>query len=212
MQEYTMDSLRGLPRLGARMWGLCFQFFVAEQVARFGWMVNRAHYSMTRNWISDLGATTTPWHWVMNGSFLLQGVLIAGGAVLVRSMFPARFLYWLILFLLLASGMGVFVVGTFPENVNMQVHGLAALIHLLCGNLAMILLGLAQVRRSRGQITLAAGIIGLAGLVTLGYLNGNPGSSLALNAGLIERFTAYPLPLWLTWTGYLMLRRVELYL
>ena len=34
------------------------------------------HYSMTGNWISDLGAANSPLHWVMNGSFIVQGVLI----------------------------------------------------------------------------------------------------------------------------------------
>jgi hypothetical membrane protein len=189
------------------MWFLCSQFFIAEQIARFGWTLNDKGYRMTANWISDLGATTAPWHWVMNGSFLLQGVLIAGGAVLVRSLFPARWVYWLVLFLWVAAGIGVLFVGLFPENVDIQVHGLAALVHFLCGNLAMILLGLTSIRRWRGRITLAAGVTGLVGLLTVGYLNSHPGSALAVHAGLVERFAAYPLPLWLTWTGYLLLKR-----
>ncbi len=40
-------------RLGAALWLLCFQFFVGEQIARLGWP---GHYSMARNYISDLGA------------------------------------------------------------------------------------------------------------------------------------------------------------
>lgn len=189
------------------MWWFCFQFFVVEQIVRFGWTVNYAHYSMTANWISDLGATNAPWHWLMDGSFLLQGVLIAGGAVLVRPLFPSRFMYWLVLFLLVASGLGMLVVGLVPENANIQIHGMAALVHLLCGNLAMIILGAMRITRSRGRVTLAAGVIGFVALLGLGYLNGNPKSPWALDAGVVERLSAYPLPLWLTWTGYLMLKR-----
>src|SRR5271156_5509570 len=40
-------------KVGACLWLLCFQFFVAEQIARLGWT---GHYSMRRNYISDLGA------------------------------------------------------------------------------------------------------------------------------------------------------------
>ena len=76
-------------RLGAGFWLFCFQFFVGEQIARLGWT---GHYSMARNYISDLGAVRcggtaacSSLHWVMNGSFVLQGLLIVFGAVLVRS-------------------------------------------------------------------------------------------------------------------------------
>ncbi len=79
-------------RLGAGLWLFCFQFFVGEQIARLGWP---GHYSMARNYISDLGAvrcdgaaTCSSLHWVMNGSFVLQGLLIVFGTVLVRSFFP----------------------------------------------------------------------------------------------------------------------------
>ncbi len=75
------------------MWLFCFQFFVGEQIARLGWT---GHYSMARDYISDLGAcawrlrSVLALHWVMNGSFVLQGLLIVFGAVLVRGFFPAR--------------------------------------------------------------------------------------------------------------------------
>ena len=59
-------------KVGAFLWLLCLQFFVAEQIARMGWT---GHYSMRADFISDLGATSSL-HWVMNGSFVLQGLLI----------------------------------------------------------------------------------------------------------------------------------------
>ena len=65
-------------RLGAGLWLFCFQFFVGEQIARLGWA---GHYSMARNYISDLGAvrcggaaSCSSLHWVMNASFVLQGL------------------------------------------------------------------------------------------------------------------------------------------
>jgi hypothetical membrane protein len=192
------SSPRTRPWLGAGWWALCFQFFVAEQIARMGWP---GHYSMTGNWISDLGAASSPRHWVMNSSFVVQGVLISVGAILMRRLFPAKGSYRVALLLFLVSGVGVLVVGLVPEDSDAQVHRVAALVHLLAGNLAMVLMGLAMVAgaarvRFRGVITLLAGLLGLTALVLLGL-----GEK---NVGAFERLAAYPLTLWLTWTGWLM--------
>src|ERR1700693_3875716 len=192
------SSPRTKPWLGAGWWALCFQFFVAEQIARMGWA---GHYSMTGNWISDLGAANSPRHWVMNGSFVVQGVLISVGAILMRRLFPAKGSYRIALLLFLVSGMGVLVVGLVPEDSDAQVHRVAALVHLLAGNLAMVLMGLAMVAgaarvRFRCVITLLAGLLGLTALVLVGL-----GEK---NVGAFERLAAYPLTLWLTWTGWLM--------
>jgi len=192
------SSPRTPPWLGAGWWALCFQFFVAEQIARLRWP---GHYSMSMNWISDLGAAHSPLHWVMNGSFVVQGVLISVGAILMRRLFPAKASYRVALLLFLVSGVGVLVVGLVPEDSDAQVHRLAALAHLLAGNLAMILMGVAMLAgaarvRFRGAITLLAGLLGLTALVLLGLDE--------KNVGTFERLAAYPLTLWLTWTGWLM--------
>jgi hypothetical membrane protein len=189
------------------LWFFCFQFFVAEQIARLGWP---GHYSMMRNWVSDLGATYSSTFWIMDGSFVVQGLLMFFGAILVRRFFPARWPYWVVLFLFAVSGVGVLVVGLVPEDGNLQVHGLAALVHLLAGNLAMVGLGLLTMCRpftvrSRSFITFAAGSVGLLALLILGMRKNPAFAALGLNVGTIERFSAYPLPLWLSWTGYRML-------
>jgi hypothetical membrane protein len=192
------SSPRTPPWLGAGWWALCFQFFVAEQIARMGWP---GHYSMTGNWISDLGAANSPRHWVMNVSFVLQGVLISVGAILMRRLFPAKLSYRVALLLFLVSGLGVLVVGLAPEDSDAQVHRVAALAHLLAGNLAMVLMGVAMLAgaarvRFRGAITLLAGLLGLTALALLGL-----GEK---DVGTFERMAAYPLTLWLTWMGWLM--------
>jgi hypothetical membrane protein len=191
------SSPRTPPWLGAGWWALCFQFFVAEQIARLSW----PGYSMTGNWISDLGSATSPRHWIMNGSLIVQGVLISVGAILMRRLFPAKASYRIALMLFLISGLGVLVVGLVPEDHNAQVHQVAALAHLLAGNLAMILMGVAMLAgaarvRFRGVITLMAGLLGLTALALLAL-----GEK---DVGTFERFSAYPLTLWLTWTGWLM--------
>jgi hypothetical membrane protein len=158
-------------------------------------------YSMTGNWISDLGAANSPRHWVMNGSFVVQGVLISVGAILMRRLFPAKASYRLALLLFLVSGVGVLVVGLVPEDRDAQVHRVAAIAHLLAGNLAMVLIALAMLAgaarvRFRGVITLLAGLLGLTALALLGL-----GEK---DVGTFERMAAYPLTLWLTWMGWLM--------
>lgn len=192
------SSPRTRPWLGAGWWALCFQFFVAEQIARLRWP---GQYSMQMNWISDLGAANSPLHWVMNSSFVLQGVLISVGALLMRRLFPAKWTYRLALVLFLFSGVGVFVVGLVPEDRVAMVHRLAAVVHLLAGNLAMILIGVAMIAdaartRFRGWIALLAGLLGLTALALVGL-----GEK---DVGTFERLAAYPLTLWLTGTGWLM--------
>jgi hypothetical membrane protein len=192
------SSSRTPPWLGAGWWALCFQFFVAEQITRMSWP---GQYSMTGNWISDLGAANSPRHWIMNGSFIVQGVLISVGAILMRRLFPARASYRIALLLFLVSGVGVLVVGLVPEDSDAQVHRVAALAHLLAGNLAMILMGVAMLAgaarvRFRGAVTLLAGLLGLTALALL--------SLGEKDVGTFERLAAYPLTLWLTWMGWLM--------
>jgi hypothetical membrane protein len=209
-------------RLGACLWLFCFQFFVGEQIARLGWT---GHYSMARNYISDLGAVRcsgspacSSLHWVMNSSFVLQGLLIVFGAVLVRGFFPAKPVYRIALLLFAIAGLGVLEVGLVPEDVNPRLHVLGAVAHFLGGNLAMILLGLVMIRRSvcealplrfKSWITFALGSIGLLATIALGF-HGTPSwASLGWDVGTVERLAAYPLPLWLTWTGFRILRELD---
>jgi hypothetical membrane protein len=207
-------------RLGAGLWLLCFQFFLGEQIARLGWT---GHYSMARNYISDLGAVRcdvssgcSSLHWVMNGSFMLQGLLIVFGAVLVRGFFPAKLVYQIALALFVIAGLGVLEVGAVPEDVNFRLHLLGAVANFVAGNLAMILLGWVMIRRSvrerlprlKSWITFALGSVGLLATLTLAFRDTPSWAALGWHAGAVERLAAYPLPLWLTWTGFLISREI----
>lgn len=228
----TSAAKGGWRGAGAVLWLLCFQFFVAEEIARVGWDLGRVAgiYSMTRNYISDLGAVgcgehlhgsglvCSPWHAVMNGSFVLQGCLIFFGSILLRGLFQQRFAgVWLCragLWIIAVSGLGVLVVGLAPEDVNLWMHGLGALVHFLGSNVGMVLAGAGLIKQGGngawwdGQpvrwVTLLAGVVGLAG--TLIFLSGN---NVGLGTGGIERVAAYPLPLWLTGMGTLLLVRTR---
>jgi hypothetical membrane protein len=208
-------------RLGAGLWLFCFQFFVGEQIARLGWP---GHYSMARNYLSDLGAvrcggaaTCSSLHWVMNASFVLQGLLIVFGTVLVRSIFPERLVYRIALALFVIAGIGVLEVGMVPEDVNFRLHVLGAAANFLGGNFAMILLGLVMIRRSvceaprlrvKSWVTFALGSVGLLATLALAFRGTPSWEALGWNAGTVERLAAYPLPLWLTWTGWRISREL----
>lgn len=176
-------------RVGACLWLLTLQFFVAEQIARMGWT---GHYSMRHDFISDLGAASgSSLHRLMNGSFVLQGVLIFFGAVLLH-----RVLSRIALALLAIAGLGVLVVGLVPEDTNARLHLLGAAAHFFGGNLAMILLA----KRWKSWIAFAAGSVGL--LATLVLALHGVGSEV----GTVERLAAYPLPLFLSWSGWKLVR------
>ena len=195
-------------RRGGWLWVGCLQYFAAEAIAVAGF---RGAYSFRRNFISDLGtvrcgdgAGCSPLHPLMNASFLVQGVLIFAGAVVVWPLFP-RGLARLALGLIAASGLGVAVVGLAPEDAAPGWHYLGAAENLLLSNTGAALIGAALLREKRapravGLLSLGFGLIGLAGLAGLAVR-----VDFGLGAGVIERIAAYPFPLWLAGMGVWLL-------
>jgi hypothetical membrane protein len=208
---------------GAIFWFLCLQYFAGEAISIMGW---RGPYSLSENYISDLGAVRcvsaasglngqtgalcSPLHAVMNTSFVLQGLLIVAGALCVGRMFPTGRLWTGALVLTGVSGLGVLVVGLAPEDTMAPIHYLGAVENLFCSNAAMTLMGVAMLgwrreTRLMGAFTLCAGLIGLFGFAFLGAR-----VYLGLGVGGMERVTAYPFPLWIAAMGALLLRRGSL--
>ena len=157
---------------GGWLWVGCLQYFAAEAIAAVGY---RGGYSFRRNFISDLGAAScgqgggcSPLHALMNASFLLQGVLIFAGAVVVWPLFP-KGLAKLALALTAVSGLGVAVVGLAPEDFAAGWHYLGAAENLLLSNAGAALLGAALLRErpaphAVGLLSVGLGLTGLAGL------------------------------------------------
>src|SRR3954468_21014564 len=95
---YSIDSARTVRR-GALIWILAIQFFIAQAIVQAAWTTP---FSLTANYISDLGNTTcgpypvesnmyvcSPWHAGINASFIAQGVIILAGIALISGAFPA---------------------------------------------------------------------------------------------------------------------------
>jgi hypothetical membrane protein len=197
-------------RRGGALWVGCLQFFVAEAIAAAGFA---GSYSFRRNTISDLGALScgagcSPLHGLMNASFVLQGVLIFAGAFVVWPLFPRGALSRLALGLVAASGLGVAIVGLAPEDSAPGWHYLGAAENLLFCNAGATLLGVALLRegtsRAVGLLSLAFGLIGLAGLGGLAA-----GHDFGLGVGGVERVAAYPFPLWIAGMGAWLIGAAE---
>jgi len=197
------------PRVvGAILWLCCLQYFAGEAIAILGFS---GPYSLRANFISDLGAvdcaagSCSPLHALMNASFLLQGCLILGGAILTRASFPRGWPWTLAIGLIGASGLGVFVVGLAPEDVAPRWHYLAAAENFLFCNAGAAVLGSALLRTSAhrwmGAFALLTGLVGLAGLACIGLH-----ADFGLGPGGIERMTAYPFPIWISCMGAWLLR------
>jgi hypothetical membrane protein len=194
-------------RIGALPWASSIQFFVMQVIVAFGW---DTPYSLAARYISDLGNTAcapypvgsativcSPWHAGMNASFLLLGVTMAAGAPLVAGAFRAGWLRTAGLALIAVAGLGVFLVGLFPENENIAAHTAGAGLNFVCGNLGMLIVGSAGSGSRRfDRVSQGMGLLGLAGTALF-----VEGIFLGLGQGGMERVAAYPLTLWLTGAG-----------
>jgi hypothetical membrane protein len=202
--------------LGAVAWLLAAQFFVAQVVVASAWT---APFSLRTNVISDLGNTScgpypnasspfvcSPWHAAMNASFIIVGITMAAGAVLARGAFRAGWRRDLAIALFVAAGIGVLLVGVFPDNENSTNHAVGAGVNFIAGNAALILFGLALPPSASTRwfvwFSVFAGAAGLVATVLFALRH-----DLGLGAGGIERVAAYTTATWQIVAGLVILRR-----
>ncbi|MFY9717404.1 MAG: DUF998 domain-containing protein [Thermoplasmata archaeon] len=191
------------------------QFVVVMGVVELRWTTP---YSLSKNVISDLGNTgcgawpnatspyvCSPWHVVFNASIIVLGLLAILGVLLIRSAFPDRSSRSIGLGLLVLTGIGAIGVGLSPENVNLQVHSISALLSFAAGNLALIVLGFAMFRDTRWDgyrsYTLFSGLIGVIALLLFVAK-----IYAGLGMGGMERLIVAPLLLWLVIVSIHLLR------
>ncbi len=197
-------------RLGAIVWILAIQFFIAQLLVQSAWTTP---FSLTTNYISDLGNTTcgpypvgsslyvcSPWHALMNASFILLGMIILVGIALIYRAFPSGRTRTIGLVLLTLSGPGPILVGLFPENVNITPHAIGAAAQFISGNLSSVVLGF-TIAATHRQTWVAISSIGLGSLGLLATALFVAGHYLGLGIGGMERIAAYPLPIWLIVMG-----------
>ncbi len=202
---------------GAIAWVLAVQFFITQIVVATAWS---RPFSLKSDYISDLGNTVcgpypagsahmvcSPWHVAMNVSFIVLGLTMIIGARLTRGAFPAGWVRTLAITLFTLAGIGVIVVGIYPENIDNARHVLGAGLNFVAGNIAMIVFGLALAQRpaDRGALTVTSIGLGALGLTaTLLFVSGN---FLGIGLGGMERVAAYPMTVWQIIAGLTFLRQ-----
>jgi hypothetical membrane protein len=188
-------------RWGGVTWLLTVQFFVVEAIAalRYG------GYSYSSDLISDLGTAASPAGGLMNISFLLQGVLIAAGVLLLGpglSGLGGR----LARVLLVLAGIGILLVGLFPSDRSATVHLVSAVVYFLAGAIGLIALAYGVRPRSEALGTTLAllGLLGVVGTIFFGSA-----IYLFLGEGGMERVAGYVVPVGLPLAGVALWRQKD---
>lgn len=209
-------------KLGPLLWLFALQHVVVENLVSLAWPFP---YSRLHNYVSDLGAVNctalgddlaataapvcSPLHVYMNASFVVEGLLIIIGAVLMRRLFPTGKGAALALLCIALAGVGCVIAGLAPNDVNLTVHLAGAVLILFGGGVGLITLGFSQrgvSRHPKGAIavTLACGALIL--VATMLFIGG---VTLGLGVGGMERLAWYPIPLWLALAGAYGLRKAR---
>lgn len=207
-------------------------YFIVEAAAMAAWQ-GEPGYDRRAHVISDLGAAKcgpfngyevcSPLNWLMDASFVLQGVAMALGAVLLSSAVLSvaaqprqRYIRsgpgnvpWLaagaVRVLVLVAGIGQTIVGLVPEDTELAWHLTGAGLYFIAGPLALALLGLVWLRR-----TTMSWMVLLFGVVSLGATVFVLVSALRVDEpGAIERTMAYPIILGLSLVGLVVAQRVH---
>ncbi len=149
-------------------------------------------YSISRNYISDLGVGSTAY--IFNTSIILFGLFVLASSYLIFMKFK-----WQPFFIsLILAGIGAMGVGIFPEGSPFNLHLIMSLLAFLFGGISSIL-SYKIIGLPLNYISLACGLITLIALVL--YIEN---IYLSLGPGGMERVIVYPILLWaLGFSGYL---------
>lgn len=156
-------------------------------------------YSLASDTVSRLGevgcspAYCSPWHELMNGSFVVFGVLLALGATLLH-----RRLGPVVTALLVVSGLSSVATGLAPQDQDATLHLVAAAPLFVAQPLALLLLGVGarweQPRTARALT--ATGVVTAAAAVAFIAFGDTPVT------GALERLALWPVLVALAWWAW----------
>lgn len=207
------------------------QYFAAETAVIGAW-AGPQPYDRRTGYISDLGAVNcgiydgrevcSPLHWLMNASFVVQGLGMLLGALLLGSgllcvaaragvrvpVGPSRKPWLAALWMRLltgAAGAGTLVVGLVPEDAGSAFHFIGAVVYFLAGAGALLVLGVLWLRQTPlGWFILACGVVSLAALATGGLTRMD-----VPEPGTLERLMGYPVTVGMAAAGLVIAQRVH---
>jgi hypothetical membrane protein len=149
-------------------------------------------YSVSQNFISDLGATcratcvvVQPTATIFNSSVILLGLLTIAASYFVRRQFKS----WLLPVLLVITGLGAVGVGVFPETTGV-IHPIVSFITFLFAGLSAI----ASYREQKAPSSYFVVLLGAMTLIALSLYVSK--IYLSLGQGGMERIVAYPVLIW----------------
>lgn len=200
-----METFVNPQRAGAAMWLLQPFYILTEFITATAVTVP---YSFIDNTISELGASTcsavgdppygpvpvcSPWHDFMNVSFIVSGILLATGAILLWRWIPSGGARGTAVVLWVISGLSSIGTGLVPLDQNLILHGVVAFPAFVAQPAALIVMGLG-LRRQRpglGWSGFAAGVVSAVASIAFIVRTGDTGS------GLFERLALWPSYLWI---------------
>jgi hypothetical membrane protein len=193
------------PLFGPIIWILSALYFLTQVAVGWVW---KTPYSVIHNTISDLGNTAcgqyrgsyvcSPRHEWMNISFVLLGIVMVVGSVLIYQEFTERRRLEqrvaLVGFTCLTiAGIGTMFVGIFPENTVSAMHVTGAALAIGLGNVGILVLGLVLPLPEglRGYMLFFSTLSLVAAVSFAGH------KYFGIGAGGMERIAAYPETVWL---------------
>ncbi|MBX0301226.1 DUF998 domain-containing protein [Cryobacterium sp. 1639] len=207
-------------RWGAWLWIAGLVTVPAQVIAAAQWP---QRYSWASNLISDLGVTScdtfdvgtrveryicSPAHLLVNGSFVVVGVTLLIGSLLLWSAWPRLRTGRVAMAFLAVGGVFVILVGVFPWDTHPEAHDVVALAQAVTQWVGMILLAVASrgstAARWISALTIVSLIVSVLGfLLFVDAIGGGP--TQALGRGLVERVAFDTLTLWSAAVGLILL-------
>jgi hypothetical membrane protein len=187
-----------------------FLFLASAQFAVFMTIAEAVYpnYSVSANYISDLGVWGHRSAIIFNTSIIISGLLTIAGSLFLQKAFRKRRFSVIIAL----SGLGALLVGFFPENTVLVngipvVHSVAALMAFIFGGLAAI----ASYHVTTPPFKFFSLILGASSFLALVLFLTTPSIGfLGLGAGGMERMIVYPSIIWtIGFAGYMMARQGE---
>lgn len=227
---YIPDTASTRQYVGAWSVLSVLQYFAAETAVIGAW-AGPQPYDRRTGYISDLGAVhcgiydgrdvCSPLHWLMNASFVVQGLGMLLGALLLSSgllciaaragvrVHPGRRQPWLAALWMRAltgiAGAGTVIVGLVPEDVGSAWHFAGAVMYFIAGAAALLVLGILWLNQTPlGWFILACGVVSAAALVTGGLTRMD-----VPEPGTLERLMGYPVTVGMAAAGLVVAQRVH---
>jgi hypothetical membrane protein len=157
------------------------------------------NYSVSANYISDLGVWSKPSAAIFNPSIILFGSTVLASSYFIKKQFKLG----KIAYLLALAGAGALGVGVFPENTFLVngipvIHSISALIAFVIGGVSAV----AAYKYTKSPFKVISVILGAATLTaTVLFVTTRDYGYLGLGVGGMERMMAYPTLLWIIGLG-----------